>query len=304
MKRFLLGIDGGGTRSRAVLADPDGIPVAESRGRALNPLTVGWDAFRRNLGDLLGRLAVRESREAEALCAGLAGVGNREIRKQAAEHIRQVSGISNVYVITDAEAALWGAFSGEAGLLLIAGTGSICLGMNAEGRSARSGGFGYLLGDEGSGWWIAVEAVRQALKSIDGRARKTELADLFRRQFHLGDIRDIIPLLQNGDLKPVDLAAAVPEIFNLIERDPVAKEIVLRAGSHLAELVESTAVKLRLDTFALALSGGLWDSPGKVMQEAFYRACEERGIPFHLASVREPPEMGAVRYLRKIIPPL
>ncbi len=304
MKRFLLGIDGGGSRSAAVLTDASGAPMAKSQGPALNPLTVGWDDFRCHFGELLDGLDRGKSTVADALCAGLAGVGNSEIRQKAVGVIREVSGVKDVFVVTDAEAALWGAFAGQAGLLLIAGTGSICLGMNSQGRTARSGGFGYLLGDEGGGWWIAAEAVRQALRSVDGRAPETALTDVLRQQFDLSDIRDIIPLLQNGDLKPADLAASVPEIFRLSRLDPIARDIVQRAGYFLAQLVRSTAEKLNLKNYPVALSGGLWESPGKELQQAFKDACDKQGVSFTIAPVKEPPEMGAVHYLRKITSPL
>ncbi|MCX6639051.1 MAG: hypothetical protein NTW14_01035 [bacterium] len=298
MNRYLIGIDGGGSHSRAILVDDQIKLIAQTEGKGLNPLTVGWEKFGQNITELLEPLRKTLQPPHELLIgAGLAGVGNEPVRQRTEAEIVSLSGASRVLVISDALAALWGAFQGGPGLLLIAGTGSICLGMNRQGQVERTGGFGRLLGDEGSGYWIAIKAIKAALRSADGRGGSERLRKLTCEEFGLNDIREIIPLANSGSLTPDRIAAFTEKILPLIREDETAKKIVSDAADFLAELVKSTTGKLNMDNAKLALWGGLWKSSGAELIQFFVPALKRRQTGMEICQPIEAPEWGTIRYL-------
>ena len=168
-----VGVDAGGTGSRAVVVR-DGVVVAR---RDLGPINVLLHA------DAVDRLAAAVT-EAGAAAAGfgLAGLRSDEhARELTAELVRRTG--ARIVVGDDTDAALAGAFAGRPGIVVIAGTGSGAAGRDGAGRTVRVGGHGFLLGDEGGGYWIGREAVRAALRAADGTGPPTALTELVRRAF-------------------------------------------------------------------------------------------------------------------------
>ncbi len=300
MKHYVIGIDGGASRSKGILVDDQDRLMAESASGGLNPLALGWEAFGTNLAQLLGKFREEAAKgNIAAVCAGLAGGGNAEVRRRAREEIIALLPQVEVQIITDAQAALWGAFGGGPGLLLIAGTGSICLGMDSSGQTARAGGWGRLLGDEGSGYWIASEAIRLTLRHLDARLEEPQLIAAICTEFTLHSVYDIVPRVYSGDLTPDQIARLAKRILPLSQSEAVARDIVHQAGLHLADLVINAAQKLNISEPDLALWGGLWKSPEEELQKALGLAFDRREYHAILHAVAEPPEWGAIRYLRK-----
>ncbi len=297
MRGCLIGIDGGGSHSRALLVDREDLPLAQTDGPGLNPLALDWDTFRARIGGLLERLRIAAPQaQVAGLCAGLAGAGRETMRQRAEQEIASTTDCP-VRVLTDAQIALWGAFQGGPGLLLIAGTGSVCLGMDAQGRQERAGGFGRLLGDEGSGYWIAIQTILRALKEDDQR-RTSPLAPAILEQFSLAELRDVVPLVHGSDCPPDCIAALAKPVLALSGSVGAARRIVREAGDHLGGLVINTAGKLRLERPRVALWGGLWQSPGGELQRALQASLQRRKIAATIQPPAEPPEWGAIRCLR------
>jgi N-acetylglucosamine kinase-like BadF-type ATPase len=303
MNRFYIGMDGGASRARAILLDDHDTIVAQSQIEGgLNPLAVGWESFRRNLQKLLDPLLAESPPAAELyLCAGIAGVGNEEMRSRAEEEIGAAYTFQLTRVITDAQAALWGAFRGGPGLLLIAGTGSICLGKNPQGQTARCGGFGRLLGDEGGGYWMAIQAIRRALHQFD-RGADAPLADPILREFRLSRLTELPALVHSGELSPDRIARFAETILTESATNPEAEAIVRAAAGHLAQLAINTAEKLKMAQPALALWGGLWQSPGGELRRQLLEALEAARFTCRLTEPAEPPQRGAILFMRENMP--
>ncbi len=302
MSRFYIGIDGGASRSRAILLDDRDTVFAQSEiDGGLNPLAIGWESFRQNLQRLLDPL-LAESRPAGelSLCAGLAGAGSEEVRFRAEEEIRAAYSFREIRVITDAQAALWGAFRGGPGLLLIAGTGSICLGKNPQGQTARCGGFGRLLGDEGGGYWMAIQAIRRALRQFD-READAPLADSILREFRVSRLTELPPLVHSGQLSPDRIARLAETILTESSSNPEADAIVRAAAGYLAQLAIDTAEKLKMDQPDLALWGGLWQSPGRELRRHLQEVLKAARFSCTLTEPAEPPQRGAILFMRGII---
>jgi glucosamine kinase len=258
--RAFVGVDGGGTTVRAVLVDAEGrvLARAEAAGAVLREDAPGAavEAVAGSVRRVL-RAARVEVRPA-ALWAGLAGAG-RERAREVAEHALSALGLADIVRVgTDAEAAFEAAFDGGPGMLLIAGTGSVGLGRAGDGRFVRVGGWGAALGDEGSAYWMVMQALGCAARADDGRAAPTKLAAAFMDRLRLGDLRELIPWVAGASKR--DVAGLAPVVLDTAGAgDAVAASVVTDAvvalRSHVIALLER--MELVDDPPQLALAGGL-----------------------------------------------
>jgi N-acetylglucosamine kinase-like BadF-type ATPase len=283
----VLGVDGGGTGCRAVVLRAG---VVTER-RDLGPLNVLLQA---DALDRLTELIVDTGAVGAGL--GLAGIRDDAHADQLAAQLRARTG-AVVAVRDDTEAALAGAFRGGPGIVVIAGTGSGALGRDAAGRLARAGGHGFLLGDEGGGYWIGREAVRAALRGADRIGPPTALAGVTCSAFG-----DLVSAVQEVHRNPSDrtlLTRLVPAVVAAAAAgDAAAGRILAEAADHLAVL--ATAVGSAL---AAAAPGG---PPLPVAMVGGIFAAEPVRSRFVAATGAVPPaepaELGAVRLLDRRIP--
>jgi len=252
---MFIGIDGGGTTTVAVLVDEGGNVRARVEGGAGRiDIRAPLDAAR-VLTDLAER--VTEGRPATALCCGLAGAG-REPERTIVEDALRAAGVAAVTtVVTDAEAALCDAFGTGPGILLIAGTGSIAWGRAEDGRVARTGGWGHLLGDEGSGYAIGMAALRAILRAHDGRGAPTSVEARVLAATALTAPELLVHFVANAS--KADVSALAPLVFGEAGHDAVALGIVEEAARALAAHVAALYTRLRPWSMPvpLALTGGL-----------------------------------------------
>ncbi|CAN5876096.1 N-acetylglucosamine kinase [soil metagenome] len=234
--RYLVGIDGGGTRTTVVVAEEGGREILRRTGAAglVDPRQPAESAAELVL---LVRQALSETAldaPPAALCAGLAGVGNLEEREVVRSTLAAASLAQRVHVISDGEIALEGAFLGGPGILLIAGTGSVAYGRGEDGRIERCGGWGMLVGDEGSGYAIGRGALAAALRAVDGRGANTWLLPTFLEHLGLSGPRGIPPWAGRAEKR--EIAALVPQVVRVAEEgDGVARELLQREARELAQ---------------------------------------------------------------------
>lgn len=241
---YVVGVDGGGTRSRAAIADAAGREILRRTGAAglVDPRDPASSAA------LLATL-VRQTAEASGvmlpisgLCTGLAGAGDAEMREAVRVSLAASGVAERVEVVTDGVIALDGALSGEAGLLLVAGTGSVGYGRAEDGRVDRAGGWGMLVGDEGSGYHIARAGIQAALQALDGRGEPTRLVDLLE-DLPLDDPREVPSWVARSG--KADVAALAPRVIEQAEAgDGAAARIVDDAAADLARHAEALLARL------------------------------------------------------------
>ena len=260
-KKYIIGIDGGGTRTRAILVNDSGVVLERAECGGTNVQVVGVDEAAASIQKLVNSLLRnRDVKKPQYLYAGIAGAGRETDRVRLEDALKDKHIADVVTVDSDASIALAGAFIDEPGIIIIAGTGSICYGRNRDGRVERSGGWGYLLGDEGSAYFLGKEASIAALKDLDGRGRPTILRRLVEQHFKLKNIQEIIPRVyseQIGKNEIADLARMVCDAART--GDVVAEEIVQRAGTELGLMAEAVIKKLNVPDhkIKIALIGGL-----------------------------------------------
>jgi len=291
---FFLGIDGGGTKIECVLADEAGEIVARASGAGANLRRVSADALRDLLGSCFNALrgaAGLPALQPEAVCAGFAGISDAEARARAEAALTELLQPKHLYLVGDMEVALEAAVGAGAGVVLVAGTGSIAFGRNKEGRTARAGGQGarfgsdgQLTGDAGSGFDIGRGAVEAVLRAEEGRGPETILRDAELAVLGAETPEELAQCLVPE--RAAELASLVPLVTRAARRgDPVAGEILENAGTALAGLALTVLRDLNLaesDVGVFASGGVFSESPEvlnrvrKVMSRAAPRVAGER----------------------------
>ncbi len=269
MQSFVIGVDGGGTKTRAILADERGKPLAEATGEgsAVHPLDVERSA-RVIVGVVRQLHEGKQTAHAKVLCVGVAGVGREPERNALRSALTREKLADDVLVEPDFAVALDDAFGDGTGVLLVSGTGSSAFGRGPTGATARAGGWGINVGDEGSGAWIGRRALSVVSASSDGREPETALTGAVLTALELSDTAQLIPWAASAT--PALLATLAPVVLTVAAGgDQRANSIVSLAVEELALHVRALARRLFIDERAsvpVALSGGLL-SPGSALRK-------------------------------------
>lgn len=289
----IAGIDGGGTRTRVVAVDQAARLVGIARGGGGNFQALGLEGLEELLNGLWPALGVQLP--LKALCLGLAGAG-RPAEQQAIADLALARGWARaVRVVSDAQAALVGAHGNQTGLVVISGTGSMVLGRNAQGAQARAGGWGPLLGDEGSGYQLGMEGVRAALRARDGWGPATTLDQRLRLALGLADWDQIVHRVYSGELGRDGVAALGVEVMAAArEGDECALAIIAAAGEALGRQIGAVAGKLIMGAeLEVAGVGGVF-AARQLLWPAMLRGAAEGGWQLRWRQPLLPPVLGAV----------
>src|SRR5687767_2577851 len=241
----VLGIDAGGTKTVCFLADERGHILAESRGGGANLQAAGEleveKVLHRVMDDALGDHDIRPA----AICLGIAGVDRDDDAEAVRGIMRRIGFKTRTLVVNDALIALVAGAGDRPGVVVVAGTGSIAYGRDAAARAARAGGWGYLLGDEGGGFWIGRAALSAVVRQFDGRGPSTRLTELVLSQMGLTSPTELIHEIYYRDLHRHAIAGLAALVEDAAEAgDAVAGSILTRAGTELAAAAASVIARL------------------------------------------------------------
>ena len=238
----VLGIDGGGTRTRASIVDGEKV-LAFGENGSIKRLRVGAEIAEENLRALLKDVFAQAGLHGvKAASAGVASASMPGV-KEWITAVFDDFGVQHSEIVGDEVIALDGAFKGGPGILQIAGTGSNCIGRAPDGGRESAGGWSSRLGDEGSGYWIGLHAVRRALNALD-REAPTRILEVVGGLWGTSTIEELVNL---GDSTPgPDFAALAPAVSELAEDgDVVALAVLRQAASDLVESVLLVRAKLQ-----------------------------------------------------------
>ena len=296
MTRYFLGVDGGQSKTTAVIGDENGRVLGSGRGGPCNHAGApeGRAKFINAISTSLSAACSEAGVDAATVrfasaCLGLSG-GPAD--KQAI--LGQILAADQMLVTDDATIALSGALAGEPGIVVIAGTGSIAFGRNAQGRTARAGGWGYLFGDEGGGFWIARQAMRAALGWEEGWGSPTALRAMLLDSTAARNINDLMHRCYTPEFPRPRIAALSVLVNHAAERgDPMSQKILSEASRELAQLVRAVRSQLfeSQGSVRCAYIGGVFESRNV---RALFRESLEGEPGWVLASPVHDPAIGAL----------
>jgi len=298
---YIIGVDGGGTKTLALLGDLDGNVLARGVSGPSNYNAVGFNAACSALESAMLLARKDYPGEISALCLGLAGAGRKEDIEQFQNWAAHKFPKTTVRVVSDAEILLIaGAPSGPA-LVLICGTGSIVYGRTVTGELIRAGGWGYLFGDEGSAYAIGIAVLRAVMQAYDGRRPETLLSELVLERYGLHSPPDLVHTIYGSESQH----SAVATLSDLVEQaagrgDSVAIGILEASSRELARTIAAAYPKLGTSTVPLVITGGTI-LHGRYLQKAFNRACETQGLKFTAVRYVLEPAEGAIQLAWKLL---
>jgi glucosamine kinase len=314
---YYLGIDGGGSKTTCIIGDEASILASATAGPS-NVTRVGHDRARESLHRAIREACAKAKVDIGKIarsCIGVAGASNRQIAGSIRAMIAEVLA-GEILVAGDMEIAMEAAFGAQPGVIVIAGTGSIAYGRDAQGRCARAGGWGFAISDEGSAHWVGREAVRRLLRAVEGGVdgvfgpeQVAEGSSLFREVKLVWNVGSVSELARNANASS-DFAALFPAVVAAdLNGDALAREVLDAAAEELARLAQIVVRQLcqkensLAGPVSLAMAGGVFRHSARV-RKSFGDQVRELGARIELKMELRPevvdPVMGALQMARRI----
>lgn len=294
----MVGFDGGATKTKAVVATVDGEVLSSGDGGPSNYHVVGIEEARRSILEAFKAASTRiaEPLLVEVAVAGLAGLDCRRDGRILDEELPKIGIARRFVVVHDSQNALYGATGGKAGVIVIAGTGSVAAGTDGAGNSVRVGGWGSVLDDAGSGYEMGRKALTAALYAFDGRSQKTALVNKLKQALGVESIDDIITKVYAENMSVTEIAALAPLVTEAAEEgDAVAGTIVEEAANGISTLVKTVILRLKMQdmAFPVATIGGVFKA-GKIITEPLAKSVSSLAPRARIGQPMMGPWLGSV----------
>lgn len=293
--KYVIGVDGGGTKTEASAYDSNGKVIATSTkgfGNLLNNEEIALNNIVSSIREITDKLGTKEL---SGVYLGIAGSEVGKNSKTISDTIKRELKIDCV-VMNDAEIALKAMLKGKDGILTIAGTGSVAFGINNN-VSSRCGGWGNLLGDEGSGYRISIDAIKRMIYEEENSIERSELTKKIIKHLEINSVEEVTKFVYSSTKD--EIAALTPIVARLGEAgDEIAAEILINEGRELAKTVENVYKKLKFSKCSVALVGGVIRK-AKVLRKAFEDYLRENIVIEEIVDEEISPTMGAY-YINKM----
>ena len=301
---IIIGIDGGATKTSAIALDTGKWRICRAEAGPSNYHVVGLEgmveAIEKCIHKLLSELNSTD-KSVDMMTVGLAGLDTSYDFRVVKNFLRRKSLAKTLYLVHDTINALYGALSGRPGVVVIAGTGSVAAGVNYRGEYVRCGGWGYLLGDEGSAYDLGRKGLIAVLREYDGRGKKTILTRYILKKLELESPEDIIRKVYVEGMSVREIASLAPLVTRAAaEGDEVAIGIVEECMEMLAELAYTVIDRLEMhgEEVEVGLIGGVFRA-GRIVIEVFEEELRRMEPNVKLITPEWPPEVGALLYACK-----
>lgn len=295
---LIVAVDAGGTKTDCMVGTERGEVLARAWAGPANLQVSGPQAMR---AEILAAVAKARAQlpagdeTFDVLFVGAAGVARPGDREEVSALLKETGVAGKVVVDNDAVIALAGGTLGQPGVVVIAGTGSIAFGVNARGERARAGGWGYVLGDEGSAYDIGRQALASVMRASDGRGEPTALCDAILQHFKITSPDDLVGLVYQKGLGRADIAGLAVLVAEVARKgDRVARRILRKAGTELGAAAASVVRKLGMGSEAVlcVTSGGVFRA-GELVRRALVRELAKTCPACEVVEARFPPVVGA-----------
>jgi N-acetylglucosamine kinase-like BadF-type ATPase len=294
---YFLGVDGGASKTAALVTDDKGEPLGDGVAGPSNHLRVGIETAARNIERAVNKALVNAdvaSREIVWAYCGIAGADHPAHRQEIVDSLNIFFPRGNFSVDNDARIALTGAIGFGAGVVVIAGTGSVAFGRNEAGEDARAGGWGPILGDEGSAYGIARAGLAAVLRAHDGRGPSTKMLEILSSDYQLA-ATEIPRFVYATTTHADDIARYSKLVIEAAEMgDPVASAILTDAGRELGACVVAVAKRLKLADreFPVAYVGGAFKA-GEILLAPMQQTVAEKAPGAKIGPPQRTPVEGA-----------
>ena len=303
---YIIGIDGGGTKTHCLLSDLNGNILNECYGGPSNFLVRGIEEVSKTLILLITECAEKSKislDEIALVLLGTTGAGRRSdaerLENGFIEHCKKENLKINLFKVeSDARIALEGAFSGKPGCILIAGTGSIMFGKDAKGNIHRIGGFGRYLGDEGSGYVIGKKGLAAISKEFDGRGKHTLISSLVKKKFNITSSEMLINEIYKNNF---DIASAAPVVIEAASKnDEAALKIIDEETNELVSHISAMVSKLNEEILYVSFIGGIITNKN-IYSDSLREKIKENLPNVAVKEAESSPAMGAILMATQIL---
>jgi N-acetylglucosamine kinase-like BadF-type ATPase len=305
----LLGIDGGGTTTEAWLAEPGCHILGRGTAGPSNAKAVGPEAARRAIDIAIHgafQAAGLTSSPVDVICLGLAGFDRPDDRKILAGWADQAGWARRIVMVNDGDLVVAAGTPEGWGVGVIAGTGSIAVGRAKDGRTARAGGWGHLIGDEGSAYGIVLDALRLVARRADGRASRAPgrdpLTERFCTALGVSKVSQIVTTIYSAEFSRARIASLAPVVLAACAEAPdTGEQLLIPAGAALAETVAAVARSLDWTSgvLPLAVAGGFLLSAA-IVRQTMIDDLTRRGYQVAMTPVADPVR-GAVILAQRML---
>jgi len=260
MTRYVAGLDGGGTKTAVTIADSSGAVVHTFSSGGINFNGQDEESIGRSFQEIFAAIesACGGLEHCAHVCIGAAGVSNPTVAARLEANARACGYKGGLTIKGDHETALFGAHERLHGIILIAGTGSICYGVDEQGLSHRTGGFGHLIDDEGSGYSIGRDLLSAVVQAHDGRLASSVIPEMVYAKLGITTVQEIVGFVYNKSTNKKDIAALAPIMSEACALgDEAAMAIADRSAKSLLELVIPVVERLSCQQGAIAMAGSV-----------------------------------------------
>lgn len=295
---LLIGIDGGGTKTQGYVIDEKGNVLGKTQTGSLNIHSQNPEKIKEHFSTLINELCKQADsplNEIDLISVGVAGIGRERDCKSFQEMIFDEEIVSKLYVTTDIKAALVGAHGEEKGIFVLSGTGSIAYGMDGSGNEYRVGGWGHILGDEGSGYDIGRKALASVAKMMDDREQNTTLKEKIFQHFNVKTTEEFVTYVYHPTRTKADIACVVPIVHECsLYNDPVCHKILVEAVDELVAMTVVLIEKIeKEEIYSVSMGGGIFNNIQWVY-EAFSRKLKDEITNVKIHKPKLSPEIGAI----------
>ncbi len=295
---YVVGMDAGGTKTVAYLGDDQGKIIAKASGGAGNYHTAGKESVKETFQQLIHELCKEveiSAEEIEVISIGAAGVDRKEDKLVVKEIFTEAGFDCEKIISNDGRIALVGAQGKEEGIVTICGTGSIALGITDDGKLIRSGGWGHLIDDEGSGYYISAKALNAVVKDADGRGESTILTEKVLNFLDTSNPEKIIEFVYGEGVQKGDIAKIAPLVFESAAEDKIAMRILDDAVDGLVQMAVALIQKGDYGStkVPVALAGGVFDNVD-LIRDKFSDKLSKQGYNVEIINSKFDAAIGAL----------
>lgn len=297
-EQFVIGMDGGGTNTTVIVSRIDGTVMGTYQ---LGSLNINGQTYESTEDTLIANVKELEKlqlkiEDCKGICIGAAGISNEDTVSLLTRILRKQGMQGVIKLVGDHETALAGTLEETTGAILIAGTGSICYGVNEYGVAYRAGGYGHIIDDAGSGYAIGRDILQAVIRQSDGRQEQTVLTEKIFQQLQVDTIGDLITWLYQPNRSKKEIAAlALLLEEGIAAEDNISKVILNHCVKELTELAKAVLVHFKEST-SLVVSGSVL-LKNKEIYRLFYKHMKKEYPELHILKMRGNAAEGAVKII-------